>query len=240
MDRKNHHDLVRRIFKTTEKSYDFMVKITTFWEDTRWKKRILKIADLCENPQTILDLACGTGILTFALARKFPTSKVVGIDLQEAYLTCARAKKARDHVKNVEFYEKSAEDTNEGDYDLITTSYLPKYVDLNLIIDNCSKMLRPGGLLIFHDFTYPEDPLYNFFYRVYWLFLKPVLWFLKPWREMSRELKGVIATTEWVDDLQEALHLQGFTRIHVEVQRFQVAAIVYATKLAFQPKGECG
>ncbi len=240
MDRKNNHDFVRRIFKTTEKSYDFMVKITTFWEDTRWKKRILKIADLCENPQTILDLACGTGILTFALAQKFPNSKVVGIDLQEEYLTYARAKQVRDHVKNVEFYEKSAEDTSEGEYDLITASYLPKYVNLNLIISNCSKMLRPGGLLIFHDFTYPEDPLYKFFYHVYWLFLKPVLWLLKPWREISRELEGLIAKTKWVDDLQEALHHQGFTRVHVEVQRFQVAAIVYATKLTFQPKGDCG
>lgn len=230
MDNLNSHNLVRRIFAHTGKSYDFVVKATTFWQDNRWKKRMLEITDQCSNPETILDLACGTGIVTFALARKFPTSKVVGIDLQKEYLSCALAKKAEENIENVSFYEKSAENTKEGTYDLITTSYLPKYVDLDLIIGNCSRMMKSGGLLIFHDFTYPENVIFKVFYDLYWLLLRAGLWVSGSWREMGRELRKIIAESTWVDEIQEALKTHGFIDVHVEVQRFEIAAIVYATK----------
>lgn len=230
MDRQNRHTLVRRIFAHTGKSYDFVVETTTIWQDNRWKKRILEIADLCNNPSTILDLACGTGIVTFALARKFPNSKIVGIDLQKEYLTCALARKSEENINNVSFHEKSAEDTKDGDYDLITSSYLPKYVDIDLIIGNCSRMMKSGGLLVFHDFIYPEHVIFRFFYHLYWSLLRPVLWLSGSWREMGKELKRIIAESTWVDEIQLALKVHGFTNICVEVQRFQIAAIVYATK----------
>jgi demethylmenaquinone methyltransferase/2-methoxy-6-polyprenyl-1,4-benzoquinol methylase len=225
----NQHALVKQIFATTGKSYDFMVKVATLWQDTSWKKRILELSGQI-NPQAILDLACGTGILTFALAEKFPKSTVTGIDLQDEYLQYARAKKIKNDVKNVQFFERNAEDVVQGEYDLITASYLPKYVDMEVVIGNCSRILNPGGLLIFHDFTYPEKTLYRFSYNVYWAFLKSVLWMSESWREMSRELKGIIAKTHWVRDMRNALETHGFTDIQVEIQPFEVAAIVYTTK----------
>ncbi|MGC1121530.1 MAG: class I SAM-dependent methyltransferase [Candidatus Methanofastidiosia archaeon] len=221
--------LVRQIFATTGRSYDFMVKAATLWQDDSWKKRILDISGQIA-PQTILDLACGTGILTFALAKKFPESTIVGIDLQEEYLGYARAKKIKNDVKNVEFFERNAEDVIEGEYDLITASYLPKYVDIDIVIGTCSKILNPGGLLIFHDFTYPENAIYRFSYNVYWAFLKSILWMSESWREMSKELKGIIVKTHWVNDMKNALETHGFTDIHVEIQPLEVAAIVYAIK----------
>jgi len=227
---ENNHELVRKIFAHTGKSYDLVVKATTFWQDNRWKRRILEIADLCRNPRRVLDLACGTGIVTVALARKFPHSTVVGMDLQEEYLAYAKEKKAECGIENVEFYERSAEDAKEGVYDLITASYLPKYVDLNLVIGNCSKMMKPGGLLIFHDFTHPKSMVFKLIYHFYWLFLRAVLWLSASWKEMGKELKGIIAKTEWVDEIQNALKTHGFSDIHVEIQKFQIAAIVYARK----------
>ena len=228
---KARHDLVMRIFKTTGKSYDFVVKITTFWQDSRWKNRILEITDFCRDPRDILDLACGTGILTFALAEKFPLSNILGIDLQEEYLSHAEAKKWRKNIKNVEFCEKNAEEINEGAYDLITASYLPKYVDLDLVIGHCFKMMRPGSLLIFHDFTYPQNHLFRFFYTLYWVVLKLLLWFSVSWREMGKELETIIIKSSWVADIKKALEIHGFEDITIEIQPFEIAAIVYARRI---------
>ena len=227
---QNNHNVVRRIFSNTGKSYDFVVKLTTIWQDNHWKKRLLEITDICTDPKKILDMACGTGIVTFALAQKFPCSTVTGVDLQGEYLGYAKAKKVEKNIENVEFLEKSAEDTKEGKYDLITASYLPKYVDLDVIIRNCSKILNPGGLLVFHDFAYPPNVFYRLFYNLYWFFLNPVLQLSKSWRGMGKELRGIIAKSTWVDDIQDALKKYGFTNIRVEMQRFQVAVIVYAAK----------
>jgi demethylmenaquinone methyltransferase/2-methoxy-6-polyprenyl-1,4-benzoquinol methylase len=44
--------------------------------------------------------------------------------------------------------------------DCITSSYLAKYAELGTLILNAEKMLRPGGLIIMHDFTYPSNPAF--------------------------------------------------------------------------------
>ena len=40
----------------------------------------------------VLDVGCGTGALTFAIARNASVSKIVGLDLSEAFLAYARSK----------------------------------------------------------------------------------------------------------------------------------------------------
>ncbi|MBU7015553.1 MAG: class I SAM-dependent methyltransferase [Theionarchaea archaeon] len=226
MDQPN---LVRQIFATTGSTYDLMVKVATLGQDSSWKKRILEISSQI-TPKTILDLACGTGILTFALAQRFPESAVVGIDLQEEYLLYARAKKIKSAVKNVEFFQANAEDVVENRYDLITASYLPKYINMNVVIRNCSKILNPEGLIVFHDFTYPENAFYRLTYNIYWVLLRSVLHMSQSWREMGRELKHIIVESTWVTTMKSALEVHGFTEIQVEIQPWEVSAIVYATR----------
>jgi len=45
-----------------------------------------------ESGQAILDLGCGTGSMTFALAERGDHKSIVGIDLSEAYVEFARAR----------------------------------------------------------------------------------------------------------------------------------------------------
>lgn len=45
-----------------------------------------------KGSRQILDQACGTGILTFKIARKFPHCRVIGVDLQDEYISIARKK----------------------------------------------------------------------------------------------------------------------------------------------------
>jgi demethylmenaquinone methyltransferase/2-methoxy-6-polyprenyl-1,4-benzoquinol methylase len=191
---------------------------------------MLQIAQRHGSPRTILDLACGTGILTFKLARAFPESHITAIDLQEEYIQQAEGKKRINGMKRVEFHVQSAETVCEGTYDIITASYLPKYVDLDVVIANCAQILNPGGILIFHDFIYPEKVFLRILYNGYWLALKPLLWSSSNWREMGRELRSYIVKTHWVESMQKALRTHQFEDIRVEIQKFQIAAIVSARK----------
>ncbi|MBU7032322.1 MAG: class I SAM-dependent methyltransferase [Theionarchaea archaeon] len=224
----NRHSFVKRIFSETGSTYELVVALTTLGLDSSWKKRIVHIAQGHKNPRNILDLACGTGILTRALARTFPESQITAVDLQEEYIRQAEKKNREYGIATVKFQVKSAESVCTGEYDIITASYLPKYVNLDVVIENCSKILRPEGIIIFHDFIYPEDPLLRALYDGYWMILGPLLWLSCTWREMSRELKSLIAETHWVDDLRKALVSNGFRDITEEVQKFQTAAIISA------------
>ena len=77
-------ELVHRFFSGTGPTYDRMARYATFGLDNRWKQRIVDL--LPPAPSRILDLACGTGISTLAIARRFPRCHVTGVELREEYL----------------------------------------------------------------------------------------------------------------------------------------------------------
>jgi demethylmenaquinone methyltransferase/2-methoxy-6-polyprenyl-1,4-benzoquinol methylase len=59
-------ELIERFFRGTGSTYDFMVAAATFGIDDRWKRRIVE--RIPGGAERILDLACGTGISTLAIA----------------------------------------------------------------------------------------------------------------------------------------------------------------------------
>src|SRR4029450_8543805 len=57
---------VRRLFSTIADRYDFITSFLSYGQDRRWKRRLISMARL--QPGTrVLDLACGTGDITYAL-----------------------------------------------------------------------------------------------------------------------------------------------------------------------------
>jgi len=90
-------DLVPQFFDKTAYTYDKVVNLTTFGKDKYWKKEILKKIPNCNS---ILDLACGTGILTFQIAEKFPDSKIVGGISGKRGGGCVEDKSVRDRIND--------------------------------------------------------------------------------------------------------------------------------------------
>jgi SAM-dependent methyltransferase len=68
----------------------------------RWSRRLAIIfTDFAaiSTPNSILDVGCGTGSLTFALAERFPGAKITGIDFSQAYVDYARRCAPTDRIK---------------------------------------------------------------------------------------------------------------------------------------------
>jgi demethylmenaquinone methyltransferase/2-methoxy-6-polyprenyl-1,4-benzoquinol methylase len=140
----------QRFFSGTGASYDHMVTLTTLGVDRWWKHQILK--RIPKGSTRILDQACGTGILTFEIASRFPSSVVVGVELREGYLRLARNKVGLPNRNHVRFIQGRAEDVFlQTQFDCITSSYLAKYAEIPRLIPNNAAMLRKGGVLIMHN-----------------------------------------------------------------------------------------
>ncbi len=138
-------ELVERFFRGTGNTYDLVVNAATFGIDRSWKRRLVEL--IPAGATRILDLACGTGISTAAIARRFPGAQIVGVELREEYLAIARRK-----LPNVELILSRAEDyRSAAAFDCITSSYLAKYADLARLVPQCREMLREGGVLLMHD-----------------------------------------------------------------------------------------
>ncbi len=224
--------LVHDFFSGTGPTYDFIVNVATLGIDHWWKRTI--IGAIPTEPNRVLDLACGTGILTFAIARRFPHCQVVGVELRDEYLQIARAKAESLGLKNVEFVLSRAEDyASEQNFDCVVSSYLAKYADLPLLTRNTKNMLTEGGLLLMHDFTYPPNAILVGIWRVYFKLLQLFGTPLYPaWREIFYGLPDLIERPRWRDELLSALDANGFETIRSRNLTLYGSAIVTAERPA--------
>jgi demethylmenaquinone methyltransferase/2-methoxy-6-polyprenyl-1,4-benzoquinol methylase len=220
--------LVERFFAGTERSYDAMVHWATLGFDGRWKRRML--AHIPDGDGPVLDLACGTGISTLSIARRFPGRLVIGVELRDEYLRIAREKVAHGAIPNVEFALCRAEDFETAlRFDCVTSSYLAKYADLSRLTARSRKMLRHGGLLMMHDFTFPPTASLIALWRLYFLLMRnSVARAFPEWSEIYRGLPKLIEATRWLIELQDALARNQFRNVKVEHLTLYGSAIVTA------------
>src|SRR5690606_33385175 len=98
----------------------------------------------------ILDVGCGGGILSEAMAKEGAT--VTGIDLADKSLKVARLHGLESGIK-VEYKLISAEDmaeTHEATFDIVTCMEMLEHVpDPGSIVRACARMVKPGGWVFF-------------------------------------------------------------------------------------------
>ena len=98
----------------------------------------------------VLDVGCGGGILTEALARC--GAQATGIDLSRESIEAAKVH-ARQQGLNIDYRYENIEDTaskHAGEFDAITCMEMLEHVpEPNKIIDACSRLLKPGGYAFF-------------------------------------------------------------------------------------------
>src|SRR5918995_3530176 len=217
------HKNARKFFNSkTASSYDSIVCLTTFGQDYLWKNHILSILDKREN---ILDLACGTGILS-SLLSKSDKKQVIGLDLALDYLKIAKKK------RHGFFINGNAETLpyKSDSFDTIISSYLAKYVDIRKLIEECWRVLKHNGIIVFHDFTYPQNAIIRSLWDAYFVVLQIIGNFIGSWEIVFRDLNKVIRNTKWVEEMMYVVRQTGFTSISCDFYTAGTAAIVSAKK----------
>ena len=100
-------------------------------------------------PARILEIGCGTGLLTEMLSRAFPSSTIDAVDISPAMI-----KRARDNLaenKSVNWITADAEKIAETKkYPLIASNCALHWIaPIQMIIQKLSVMLEPDGKLVF-------------------------------------------------------------------------------------------
>jgi demethylmenaquinone methyltransferase / 2-methoxy-6-polyprenyl-1,4-benzoquinol methylase len=149
------------------------------------------VAAACAAPtDRVLDVACGTGLVTRALVRRYGC-RVVGLDQSEQMLARARALTA--DTPGVEFVRGEAERLPfaDGEFDALTFTYLLRYVDdPAATMRELARVVRPGGRVAMLEFFVPAGPA---LYPAWWLYTRaglPALGALvsRDWYEVGRFL----------------------------------------------------
>jgi SAM-dependent methyltransferase len=123
---------------------------------TEWYVR----ASAAAPGQRILDVACGSGLPTHALAaRVAPTGKVIALDTSPSMLTATRRKAEALGLRNVETREGSAAEIGgpEAAFDAVTCKdglmFCP---DIVAAVREMRRVLAPGGRFAFSVWAEPE------------------------------------------------------------------------------------
>jgi len=120
-----------------------------------------------EGARTVLDLGCGTGIHTVRMAQQGWT--VTAIDCSSKSLEAAQ-KLAEHHglSEKIAFHHGDAlewMEQNEEKFDLVFTSGVVYYLDVDALMQRLRQRLNPGGHLLCVE-TYGGNPLMNFMRNV--------------------------------------------------------------------------
>ena len=223
-------DIVKRFFTGTASTYNLIVNVFTYGADRYWKWKIIQKVPSSEK---ILDLACGTGILTFKLAKKYPDSKIVGVDMMEEYVILAQRKKGKIKLKNLQFICARAENVKlKESFDCITSSYIPKYVPADKLLENITPFLKKGGTLVLHDFAYPTNFVCKNVWEMHMFFMKYVgTPIFHKWKSIFFELATLVRSTQWITEYAEAINRFRYKKIQVKRHTAGSAAIISAIKL---------
>lgn len=142
------------------KEIDKFDKVSQIWWDLKGEMGTLHtinplrtnfiVEKLTVKSPKILDVGCGGGILSEALAKA--GAQVTGTDLSEASLQVARHHAKKGGLE-IEYLYERVEDLAEkraGMYDAVTCMEMLEHVpDPNKVIAACVKALKPGGNIFF-------------------------------------------------------------------------------------------
>jgi demethylmenaquinone methyltransferase / 2-methoxy-6-polyprenyl-1,4-benzoquinol methylase len=150
--------------------YDRMGALLSFGQDPRWRRAMVAAIDPRPG-QRVLDVATGTGLVAFELARRSGCT-VVGVDQSEEMLAGARSRLARQPAlaERVELVRAEAERLpfRDGLFDALTFTYLLRYVDdRHATMRELARVVRPGGRIGMVEFGVPERAVTRALWRAH-------------------------------------------------------------------------
>ena len=159
---------VNQMFATIAPRYDLVTTLLSYGQDKRWKRKLVAMADVLPHHQ-VLDLACGTGDITFLLTKQLDSrGKATGVDITPEMVERARRKalhEPRVHFETGDICQLSFPDAS---FHRITVGYGVRNVpEIPSLLHEVLRLLKPGGLFLSLDFGKPEGRLYRRAYLGY-------------------------------------------------------------------------
>jgi demethylmenaquinone methyltransferase/2-methoxy-6-polyprenyl-1,4-benzoquinol methylase len=155
--------------------YDRLNTIMTAGADGRWRRAAVRATGLGPGDSAV-DVACGTGRLSVALAERVgPFGRVVGVDLSPGMIAQAR-RTAGDIVQlELRVGNALALPFEADSFDAATIAFgLRNLVDFEAGFRELARVVRPGGRVVCLELSVPRPRWWGAVYRVTFRLLAPL------------------------------------------------------------------
>ncbi|MBT1176857.1 ubiquinone/menaquinone biosynthesis methyltransferase [Bifidobacterium callimiconis] len=170
------------MFSRIARHYDLINDLASLGRDRMWRRTVTdELERACHglDGREILDVACGTGTSSRALANR--GAIVTGCDISPGMLDVARRKEAEDRRATrppirYECCDAQHLPFTDRQFDAVTTSYgLRNMPDPRSALADMRRVCRPGAPIIVLDFDTPDNPVWRAIYERYRAIVLPAL-----------------------------------------------------------------
>ena len=186
-------------------------------------------------PQSILDVATGTGDFAILAARRLQPQRLVGADISEGMMAVGREKvheAGLDSIISFQYEDCTALSFATGTFDAVTVAYGARnFDDLDAGLREMCRVLRPGGHLLLVELTTPPRfPMKQLF----WIYSHVVMRLIG--RVISHDnsaytyLPESMAAFPQAEQLAPRLKACGFSQVQFKRFTFGLSTMYLATK----------
>ena len=167
------------MFDDIAPSYDRLNHLMSLGIDNIWRKKALKeIVD--GTQQQILDVACGTGDSTIAIAKAMePGGRVTGIDISAGMMEPLMRKAAHEGVHDrIKLLQADAlQMPFEADtFHRVTCAFgIRNFEDRKKGLAEFLRVLKPGGRAVILELGIPDKPFIKTLYDIYFRHILPLI-----------------------------------------------------------------
>jgi demethylmenaquinone methyltransferase/2-methoxy-6-polyprenyl-1,4-benzoquinol methylase len=225
---------IAAMFDRISPKYDALNHLLSLNIDKVWRRKTAKTVTK-SHPNTLLDLATGTGDLAIALAKCNPQTHIIGLDISEKMLDIGKTKIAQRKLENqIELSLGNAATVpfEDNHFDAVTVAFgVRNFENLGKGISEIQRVLKPAGEVFILEFSMPERWPVKQLYRFYFKRILPRIG-----RHLSKEPDAYTYLPESVerfpkpDDFMQLLSEKGLENCTKRTLSFGIATLYTAEK----------
>ena len=221
------------MFDAISGEYDGLNRVISFGIDVKWRKRVVEILKE-RSPDTILDIATGTGDLAIHLTQT-GASKIIGLDISRGMLEVGKKKVLEKKLEGkVDMVVGDSEhlEFEDNSFDAVTVAFgVRNFEDLKKGLSEIYRVLKPKGTFVVLETSVPTRTPYKQGYSFYTRYILPTIGkiFSKD-RSAYRYLSESASVFPHGQAFNNILGEIGFIGMENKPQTFGVASIYIASK----------
>ncbi|MBC3757250.1 bifunctional demethylmenaquinone methyltransferase/2-methoxy-6-polyprenyl-1,4-benzoquinol methylase UbiE [Hyunsoonleella sp. SJ7] len=224
---------VTQMFDTISGDYDGLNRVISFGIDVKWRKNVVKMVK-AQQPETVLDIATGTGDLAIAMADT-AAKKIIGLDISSGMLEIGKkkiTKKGLDSKIEMVLGDSENMPFETNTFDAITVAFgIRNFENLENGLREILRVLKPGGIFVILETSIPTKTPYKQGYSFYTKNVLPLIGrlFSKD-RSAYKYLYESASVFPYGEALNNILRQIGFINVEDFPQTLGVATIYKSSK----------